>query len=528
MLTVILNRDLIKQNKEQYTTDLESKPYLDLLSPSLYYSNYEHTTNMVKGSTHNHLINAFIASYNNHMALKLRPTDIMMALQMIVATCINNNSEKFRHLFVEHMGKVKLSVAKGSFDPDYFCKQFKILMEQNIKNPEFITKYTTEFTTTTQLLSTVSNMFLMNCLKEYFSFEMILGCGIPSVIMEGTQEDWIELKKVYEYFKDFLKDTELKDFFPHFDIIMKMFVDMRLLQESGEVEATNDMKKLWERVISFVPQGSGGDTILGGWARLLTPYSDKNKLIGFDKKIKCLDISINVPCKMENCSYQEQDILREYYFANGWNSMQKSCLTTPCDLLVPSNIAKQYLMQGLEEQSSSNVPEGDEMTLYRVEFYSGFFNPTIIDNVVSTNVGFIMREDMAILKEKKKEEYIKMGVKMEGKYQHLNIPITLRSELGEISDCFDKHGGSFYVVDKEKKIEYYLANGVIKNTVDIISKLGIKIRTQKALRIPEHFSEKHLDEIYMCFGISSYDQSFSTIYKIEQPVGEVKENEQKE
>jgi hypothetical protein len=46
----------------------------------------------------------------------------------------------------------------------------------------------------------------MNALKEYFSFEMILSCGIPAVIMEGTQADWQKLKEFYEYFKNFLKD----------------------------------------------------------------------------------------------------------------------------------------------------------------------------------------------------------------------------------------------------------------------------------------------------------------------------------
>jgi hypothetical protein len=501
MLTIILNKNLLKQDIEEYTSNLIIQSNLDLLTPSLYYSEYEHTTNMIKGSTHNHLINAFIAAYNNHLPLRLRPDDILMALQMIITTCINNNSEKMRHLFVEHMDKVKLSVEKGNFDLNYFCNQFKLLMQENIKNPEFITKYTTSFTTTSILHSTISNMFLMNCLKEYFSFEMILGCGIPSVILEGTQEDWLQLKDFYEYFKNFLKDTELKDFFPHFDIIFYMFIEMRLLQEEGVVEATSNMKKLWERVISFVPQGSGGDTILGGWARLLVPYSDKNKLIGFDKKIKCLDVGIDVPCNIENCSYKEQDILREYYFASGWNSMQKSCLTTACDLLVPEGIVPENI----------NREVLIWYDIIKVELYSGFFNPTIIDNVVSTNVGFIMREDMGVLKQKMKEEYIKQGCKIEGPFNSLKIPITLKKKLGEISDCFDKHGGSYYVVDKEKKIEYYLNNDVIKNTIE--SKMfGRKSNnSQIIVSIPEKFRDC-ADEIYMCFNIDRYYQDKCSFY----------------
>ena len=501
MLTIILNNNLLKQDIEKHISDLIIQSNLDLSTPSLYYSEYEHTTNMIKGSTHNHLINAFIAAYNNHLPLRLRPDDILMALQMIIATCINNNSEKMRNLFVEHSDKMTLTVTRATFDLNYFCNQFKLLMQKNIKNPEFITKYTTSFSTTSILHSTISNMFLMNSLKEYFSFEMILDCGIPSVILEGTQEDWLQLKDFYEYFKNFLKDTELKDFFLHFDIIFYMFIEMRLLQEEGIAEATNNMKKLWERVISFIPQGSGSDTILGGWARLLVPYSSENTLIGFDKKIKCLDIEINVPCNIENCSYKEQDILREYYFASGWNSMQKSCLITPCDLLVPEEIVP-------INQEYIDVQDG--MVLYKVELYSGFFNPTIIDNVVSTNVGFIMREDMGVVKQKMKKEYINQGCKIEGPFNSLMIPITLKSKFSEISDCFDTHDGRYYVVDKEKKIEYYLNNGVIKKTIEK-KMYGIKSNNLQIVSIPEKFRDC-ADEIYMCFNINHYGITNSTFY----------------
>jgi hypothetical protein len=478
MLTVNLTSSLTS-NKEniKYDNDLQVKPTLDLTTSSMYFSQYEHKEKLIKENTHNNLINTFLGAYNNHLPLRIRPDDIQLAIQMVIATCINNNAEKMRHLFVEHEGKMKLSVEHNKFDVNYFCDTFKSLMQKNIKDPEFVTKFTTRYTTTTQLISTVSNMMLMNTLKEYFSFQMILSCGIPSVIMEGTQEDWNLLKSFYDYFKDFLADTELKVWFPHFDIVMNMFIEMRMLQESGEVEATFNIKALWTRVISIVPQGSGGDTILGGWVRLLVPYSSQNKLIGFEKKIECLDITKQIPEKNKYDYYTYQNVLKKYYFASGWNSMQTSYVTTPAKLI-----------------------DYDE-TEYEVEFYSGFFSPVLNgDMSISTNIGFIMREDQAMLKTKEREKYIELGV-IKSDRTSLKIPALLYEELDNILSAFNECCSvNFYVPDKEKRKQYYIDNGVTE--LARTYKNGKPRYDSKILNIPEQF-RKNLKEVCLCFDIYS-------------------------
>lgn len=497
MLHILLNSSLPDNtDKIVYTNDLNVQSSLDLLNPSMYLSQYEHYTKIVKPVTHNNLINTLLTGYNAHIPVCLRPDDIQMALQMAFATCINNNAEKMRHLFVEHEDKIKLKVYHPSFDMNYFTKTFKELMTKNIKNSDFIKNFCTEYSTTTQLLSTVSNMFLINALKEYFSFEMILSCGIPSVLLKGTQADWHRLKGFYDYFKTLLKDTELKIWFPHFDIILDMFVEMRDLQTDGVVEATPTIKKIWERVISFVPQGSGGDTILGGWARLLVPYSQKNKLIeGLDKPIKCLNIDTPTPSINEKwCSYQEQDILKEYYFASGWNSMQTSYLTTPADFTI-------------------SLDSSDKT--YKVEMYAGFFNPVIkeINSIlsVSTNVGFIMREDSVILKEQMKKYYTSLGVKFKNSRSSLEIPITLNDKRDDICDTFNVYSCNWYVIDKEAKIKFYLENGVEKMTCDRKNRFGKVFTTIESLKIPERF-RANSNEIFLCFGINCYEKTKCIYY----------------
>jgi len=504
MLKVILNRTLSDNtDKIEYAADLKvQQQYLDMTNPDVHYSEYEHSTKLVKPMTHNNFINTALAAYNGHIPWRIRPDDIQTALQMAFATCFNNMQNC--HMFVAHQGKMKLSVANTRFDVNYFCDAFKTMMRDNIKDPEFIDAFTTHYTTTTPLLSTVGNMILMNTLKEYFSFEMVLSCGIPAIMMEGTLEDWQKLKAFYEYFKNFFRETELKEWFPHFDIIMEMFIEMRHLKDTDEddAEAPDHIKELWKRVISYVPEGSGGDTILGGWIRLFVPYTEKNKLIGgLERKIKCLDISTAIPTIDEkNCSYKEQDILKDYYVAGGWNTMQTSYVTTPTDLIIP-----QF--------------DGDKT--YKVELYAGFFNPVIYTSIggylsVGSNVGFIMREDSVIRKQAQKEEYIKMGVRKKSR-GGLEIPITLQDQWTEINKAFDECSCTWYVIDLEEKIKFYLENGVKQTTRDITNRSGCVFCTINSLEIPEKL-RPNSDEIFLCFGIGSYEKDKCTYQPLEKVV----------
>lgn len=479
---------------------LKNQLSLDRQNPSNYYSQYEHTENLLSLSenqdnknyrnsqkyhqTDHHLVNGFLYAYNNHLPLKIRPDDIQLIIQSVLAVCVNNNTEKFRSLFVSHEGKMKISVENATFDPNFFCEIFSKAMTENLKDPVFVEKFTPKFSTTTPIIQTVSNMMLMNTLKEYFSYEMILGCGIPNVILCGSQGDWKTLSENYVYFKIFFKGTELDNWFKHFDTIIEMFLEMRMLAVSGTVQPPNHIKELWKRVISYVPQGSGGDRILGGWIRLLIPYTGANKLIGgLDRKIKCLDLNIPDPIlekygkgqvsleEGRHVGYDMQDKLKDFYIANGWSTVPKSNVLTPAVLI-----------------------DYDE-TEYQVEFASGFYESAFIDGCVSMNIGFRMTENMTMKTEAKRAFYIEKGV-IDDKYG-LNVPRALRFEIEEIKKAFDSHGWSFYGIDpkEEEEKKKYLDQGVILSS-----------RQSKTLKIPGTLKDQE-EYIRKLFEVSEYVES---------------------
>jgi hypothetical protein len=295
----------------------------------------EYIENTYQEQTNNGLINAFLLAYNNHLPLKIKPDDIHITLQFVLSTFINNNTNELRDLFVESKDKKELFVEHDKLDFNVFGQLMVNEVKQNVKDSKLIDILETNYSTTNDIIKTVSNLLILNTLKEYFSYGFILGCGIPFIILDGTQDDWLLLKSKYDNIKgicNLVQKNELIDWFPCMDKIMTMFVDLRMLSKCGVVNAPTHYKLLFERVISFVPQGSGGDTILGGWISVLSPYTSENKIKKIFIGLPCLDITIDIPQQNNKNIYQYQDILKKFYGGCDWNSFQTTQFITPATL----------------------------------------------------------------------------------------------------------------------------------------------------------------------------------------------------
>lgn len=439
MTTIILDPLLEKKQYDKKFDKLENQHNLNFNNKELYYSSYEYIDNLTNETTSNQFINTFLTAYNYHLPLKIRPDDIHLSLQLIFSTYINNNAEQLKDMFSEHLGKINLEIESQIFDMSYFCEKFKELINSNLKNKEFFSMFTQNYSTSNVISKTVSNIMLMNTLKEYCSFEMILSCGIPYVILDGTNEDWNKLHEFYKYMKTLFIDSELNNWFTHFDIIMNMFMEMKFFENNTDVLIK--IKKLWERVISYVPQGSGDDTILGGWVRLFVPYSFQNKLINFPKSIDCLDVNIDIPSKSKLNSYDcyhYQDILKKYYIAEGWNSIPYGSVNT------------EAILSTCEEK-------------YEIEINSGFFNPHITnENIVCFNIGYNIKENKNIIIEEKKKYYLENGVIKRDCFL-LDIPRKFKSDKNDILKYFGYRGYSFYGNDSDIQSErkkFFYNNGL--------------------------------------------------------------------
>lgn len=239
------------------------------------------------GNANHHLIdpnlefkNAFIATaltaYNHHLPLELSPDDIWTLVAYGVAQHIGGDAataERYRDIFVNHKGKKELSVRGEPYglnpqNPEAnknawpgIIAALSELIKNNTKTSaaEIMTK---PYTTTGPVEQTVFHCMLMDAMKNYFEYKVILACGIPDITLHGTIEDWRSIvnriNKLTEIF------TDLDWYLNRIKFHVQKFVD---IMAGNQTDLT-----WWNRMILDEVQGSGGDRMFTGWLAEFFPY----------------------------------------------------------------------------------------------------------------------------------------------------------------------------------------------------------------------------------------------------------------
>ena len=214
-------------------------------------------------SNQNSFVEAVHTAYQSHYPLTLSPDIIWQCAAQGFAIHVNKNAEKLRHMFVAHEGKNKLVVRMDSFvkgSPDNNWEQaFGAFSDEIRKNvgAEIHDLLTSDFSTTGPVEKAASQIVLMNTFKEYFDYELYTLCGIPSITLEGTVEDWKRLRE---------KTLSLSRFdFQWWTDAVKPILDEFVKALSGVVN-----KKFWQKLYKLSDE-SGGPYITG-WIATLFPY----------------------------------------------------------------------------------------------------------------------------------------------------------------------------------------------------------------------------------------------------------------
>jgi hypothetical protein len=246
----------------------------------------------------NGLVGTAFEAYNKHHALILRPDDIWIAVGTVFAGYVDRNAERLRSTFVNHEGQIEL-VAKGggnihSADYDYLVSQIVKQIEENTNND--VRKWMEcEFSTTTTLTRTVSQLALMSAMKNYFSYKMCLECNLPQITLEGTRDDWVNIHSRVAFLRTFRDDQVLSDWADVLEHVLQHFIDAY----DGKIDAPG----FWNR-IAHQTGGGSGPRYVQGWILTFFPFDDKGKycLNSIDKikagerfgKINTNDVSSSV------------------------------------------------------------------------------------------------------------------------------------------------------------------------------------------------------------------------------------------
>ena len=154
------------------------------------------------------LIRGLMEAYGNHYPITISPDMILILFLQGYSRFMEKNSEKLRNIYVNFEGKKTLIVKREGITPetakpeewqgiiDEFTQKIKEEIGENI-----ISNLESNFTTTNPITLTTSQISIMSAMKNYFIYETIMCvCGISSITLEGSLEDWEKIKKNLNFF----------------------------------------------------------------------------------------------------------------------------------------------------------------------------------------------------------------------------------------------------------------------------------------------------------------------------------------
>ena len=227
-------------------------------------------------SSDNGFVHTVINAYNHHHALIIRPDDVWLAILVQFSFFVNANSELLRSQFVAHEGKKELTVnAYGSrftVDFGHMAKCMTGEIQKNVVDPSLREWIMPDFTTTKDNDTIVCAIAMMATLKNYFSYNFNLWCGIPRVTLAGKKEDWENILKRLERLKQYgiQSIAWYHLLFPVISRFVKAFDD-----PDGEWNID-----FWSKVARDEGQGSGGPPQLSGWITAFCVFNTKGQWLG--------------------------------------------------------------------------------------------------------------------------------------------------------------------------------------------------------------------------------------------------------
>ncbi|KAI4162392.1 MAG: hypothetical protein LQ342_003958 [Letrouitia transgressa] len=211
-------------------------------------------------SSDNAFVWVAIEAYCRHHHLRVRPEDVWFAILTQLSFYVNAHAEELRSYFVAHKGQKELEVKEvGSIhtvDMGLLAKRMGNLLAKNIRDPEWHGWIIPSFSTTTVDDECTASVIMMGTLQKYFSYKFTLMCGLPSVTLLGTKEDWMEILKRLERLPQLGAEPE------KFSQLLKPVI-LNFIQTFDSPDS-KEVKDFWLK-IAHRSSGGSGPTYLSGW-----------------------------------------------------------------------------------------------------------------------------------------------------------------------------------------------------------------------------------------------------------------------
>lgn len=213
-----------------------------------------------------------LTAYKEHRPFVISPDIVWLLISQGFARHISNNAEEFRNQIVNFENKKTLNVVSNDIELGNPNSNWEAVFPQftnqisDYTGKELTNILTADFTTTTQTSKIVSEITVMETVKEYFNYKVIMiGCGIPKITIEGTVEDWEKVLIKTKYISKY----KLKWWTDELEPILEKII---------ETKKGNFKKKFWMNMVkSHTEKKYGSPTTINGWITNFFPYTKEGK-----------------------------------------------------------------------------------------------------------------------------------------------------------------------------------------------------------------------------------------------------------
>ena len=274
--------NLFKKRKSYIDNKTGRERFLDQNEP-LEIFHYTLDTNEEKIFSHekSSLIQGLIYAYKNHYPITVTPDMIWILILQGFSRFMEKYENLVRERFVNFTGKKDLKVERLDYSPQSATKEvwdgiMKEFVEKIGKNvgQETIDNLECNFSTTSPAALVTSQVSIMSAMKQYFTYRVLMaGCGISSITLEGSLQDWEKIKSKLE----FLSTKALKWWTKHLiPIIDNIIATKKYYNSKGKL--SKELIEFWKGMIRLKGKGDMYDPhMVNGWIVKFIPNLSNEK-----------------------------------------------------------------------------------------------------------------------------------------------------------------------------------------------------------------------------------------------------------
>jgi hypothetical protein len=206
------------------------------------------------------LLSAVARAFADHRPLVLSPDAVWLTIAQGVAQHVRLHAEELRPLLVSHAGRKRLTVTVNGPVPQdaagwaAITEHFAELLAAEVDDTEL---FECDFTTSTGVDRLAGRVVLLDVYSPYFAFWLEAVCGIPTVTLTGTVEDWRRIRARIDALPRFGLQTWCRSLAPIADEFVRA--------AAGEPD-----RDFWRRI--YNPVDAYGGDVITGWIARFYPY----------------------------------------------------------------------------------------------------------------------------------------------------------------------------------------------------------------------------------------------------------------